>query len=168
MKKRGWVTALSLFAVLLLFAVAAATADSGSALFEFHRMAPVVAPFTGTANPIRGVPGAGLNWQISSAEAELSANGQLEVRVRGLVLNDARAGARNHTNPLPTFRAILNCQVIDSVGNPGVVNVSTTDFPASTTGDARIEQTLILPSGCFAPILFVTTSTGSWLAVSGF
>jgi len=148
--------------------VVAATADSDSALFEFQRMAAVTGPFTGTANPIRGVSGAGLNWRIASANAELSGNGQLEVRVRGLVLNDPRAGARNHTNPLPTFRAILNCQVIDSVGNPAVVNVSTTDFPATSTGDARIEQTLILPHRCFAPILFVTTSTGSWLAVGGF
>jgi hypothetical protein len=161
-KKRSWAIAL------LLLAVVAATADSGSSIFEFHRMAPVMGPFVGTANPIRGVPGAGLNWQISSANAELSGNGHLEIRVRGLVLNDPRAGTRNHTNPLPTFRAILNCQVIDSVGSPGVVNVSTTDFPATPAGDARIEQTLILPGGCFAPILFVTTSTGSWLAVSGF
>ena len=155
-------------AFVLALLVVAAVADSGGSLFEFHRMVGVAGPFTGSTNPIRGVSGAGLKWKVASANAELSRGGQLEVEVRGLVLDDARAGAINHTNPLPSFRAAVNCQVIDASGQPGVVNVSTTDFPATTTGNARIEQKLILPSHCFAPIVFVTTSTGSWLAVSGF
>jgi len=155
-------------ALVLAFLVVTAVADSGRRLFEFHRMAAVFGPFTGTANPIRGVSGAGLNWKIAEAEAELSRGGKLEVEVKGLVLDDVRAGAANGTNPLATFRAAVNCQVIDSAGQPGIVNVSTTDFPATPTGDARIEQMLIVPKRCFAPIVFVTTSTGSWLAVSGF
>jgi hypothetical protein len=160
MKKYAIALALTLLAVM-------AVADSGKSLLEFHRMAAVFGPFTGIANPIRGVPGAGFNWKIASANVELSRGGQLEVEVRGLVLDDVRAGAANGTNPLPSFRAAVNCQVISS-GQAGIVNVSTTDFPATTTGNAQIEQKLILPRRCFAPIVFVTTTTGSWLAVSGF
>jgi len=157
--------AISLIVALL---VVSATAAQGNSFLEVNKMVGVSGPFTGSTNPIRGVSGAGLNWRVTSANVELSRQGQLEVEVRGLVLDDARAGALNHTNPLPNFRASVNCQVIDSAGQPGVVNVSTTDFPATTTGNARIEQKLILPAHCFAPIVFVTTSTGSWLSVTGF
>ena len=157
--------AITLVVALL---VVSATAAPGGNFLEINKMVGVSGPFTGSANPIRGVSGAGLNWRVASANVELSRSGQLEVEVQGLILDDVRSGALNHTNPLPNFRASVNCQVVDATGQPGVVNVSTTDFPATTTGNARIEQKLILPSHCFAPIVFVTTSTGSWLAVSGF
>jgi len=33
--------------------------------------------------------------------------------------------------------------------------------------DAKLDTAVTLPSPCFAPIVFVTTPGGAWLAVSG-
>jgi len=139
--------------------------SSDSAILEFKTMVGVSGPFVGNANPIRGISGGGLPWVISNGKGELKADGKLEVEVKGLVL---AAGPLAGTNPVPNFRAILSCMTIDGTGNPAIVNLSTGDFPATTTGDAEIETTLDLPSSCFAPIIFVTSPTGSWFAVTGF
>jgi hypothetical protein len=153
----------SVVCTLLLCAGSLAAAKGpGTSLFEFHRLVGVSGPFLGAANPVRGLAGGGAAWAIGEAKAELHSDGRLEVTVRGLVLVSSGA------NPIPNFRAVLSCQIIDGMGAPAVVNLSTGDFPASTTGDADIEATLMLPSQCFAPILFVTNPTGRWFAVSGF
>ena len=47
------------------------------------------------------------------------------------------------------------------------VNVETGLVPASSTGAAEIDTSVALPSPCFAPIVFVTSPTGAWFAVSG-
>jgi hypothetical protein len=36
-----------------------------------------------------------------------------------------------------------------------------------TNGNAKIEEELDLPDPCLAPIVFVTSPTGSWFAVTG-
>jgi hypothetical protein len=46
------------------------------------------------------------------------------------------------------------------------VNVSTGLFAASTAGDSTIDDTVVLPSHCSHPILFVTSPGGSWFAMS--
>jgi hypothetical protein len=35
------------------------------------------------------------------------------------------------------------------------------------SGDAEIEDTVTLPSPCFAPIVFVTSTGNAWFAVTG-
>lgn len=157
-----------LLVITILALAISASADGVPNLLQFDAMQPVKGPFVGSAHPIRGIPGAGKIWKITSGRAELNANGKLQITVLGLVLNDPSTGGANGTNPLPTFRAVLSCLSINTAGNPSVVNLSTGDFPASTTGNSIIEQTLALRKPCFAPIVFVTTSTGSWLAISGF
>lgn len=127
-------------------------------------MAGVTGPFVGTANPIRGINGGGLPWILSRAEGELRADGRLEVHVRGLVL---AAGAAAGTNPVSSFLAIVSCMSIDAMGNPSTVNVATSPFPASSAGDADVETTVSLPHPCFAPIIFITSPTMSWFAVTG-
>ncbi|HEX5502409.1 MAG TPA: hypothetical protein VFW96_07275 [Thermomicrobiales bacterium] len=143
--------------------------DDDATILEFKRMAPVTGPFVGAANPIRGVPGGGLPWIISEGRGELSADGHLEVRVRGLVLARMAPVPANlqGVNPVPNFRAIVSCLSIDAMGNPTTVNVTTDPFPASTTGDAEIEAWVSLPHPCIAPIVFVTSPTGAWFAATG-
>jgi len=140
--------------------------DDGRNLFEFNQLTPVVPPFTGAANPIRGIGGGGAPWQIASGRAELKTNGEIEVRVRGLVLVSTGA------NPIATFAVILSCQSKDSVGAPTVVNLVAGTTPATTTGDAEFEGTVTPPSPCIAPIVFVAIPAAAnparWLAVSGF
>lgn len=162
---------LALLAVLLLGATPTATARDFT-IMEFNTMVGVPRPYTGATNAIRNVPGGGLPWVIRSAEGELKATGKLELKVTGLVLdpNDPAviASGRAGTNPIPNFKAIVSCLSKDSAGNPTTINVSTGLFPASTTGDARIEATVALPTPCIAPIVFVTSPTGAWFAATGF
>jgi len=125
-------------------------------------------PFTGATNAIRGVPGGGLPWEIDAAKGELRDDGRLEVDVEGLVL--ARRApvpaALQGANPIPSFKAIVSCLTSDD-GVAATVNVSTALVPASSSGDAKIEASVELPSPCLAPIVFVTSPTGAWFAVTG-
>jgi hypothetical protein len=52
-------------------------------------------------------------------------------------------------------------------GAATTANLATSTVPASSAGDAELNTTVNLPSPCFAPIVFVTTPGGAWLAVSG-
>ena len=135
-------------------------------VFEFNQLTPVVPPFTGAANPIRGIGGGGAPWQIASGRAELNANGEIEVHVRGLVL--VATGA----NPIPNFAVILSCQSKDAVGAPAIVNLVAGTTPATTTGNADFEGTVTPPTPCIAPIIFVAIPAAAnparWLAASGF
>ncbi len=145
--------------------------SKGHNVLEFQSMAPVTGPYVGAANPIRGIVGGGLPWQIVSARGELSSAGHLEVRVVGLVLfrGDPVPAPLQGTNPIPTFRAIVSCQTIDE-GVATVTNVATDPFPASTNGNARIEATIGLPDPCIAPIVFVgpaTSATLAWFSATG-
>jgi len=158
---------LLIVASILALAIVASAADVANR-FEFDKMKGVQGPFVGTLHPIRGIVGAGKAWKVGTAKAQLDVTGKLQVVVTGLALNDPTAGGANGTNPLPTFRAALSCQSINLLGNPSVVNLRTGNFAASPTGNSTIEQTLPLRGPCFAPIVFVTTPGGAWIAVSGF
>ena len=57
-------------------------------MLELDTMVVVSGPFVGSANPIRGVNGGGLPWEIAEGRGELASDGKLEVEVRGLVLLD--------------------------------------------------------------------------------
>jgi hypothetical protein len=97
-------------------------------------------------------------------------DGRIEVRVRGLVL---AAGPSAGTNPIAQFKAIVSCLTPMTDASSGTlvaatVNRSTNTFPATTTGDADIEDAVSLPSPCIAPIVFVTSPTGAWFSATGF
>src|SRR5262245_1763830 len=147
-------------AAVAIGVTAAISSGDGRTVLKFDTMAPVVAPYTGAANPIRGVPGGGVPWQIDSASGRLRADGRLQIDVEGLVL------VATGVNPVGTFKAIVSCQS-SAAGLPTTVNVSTDPVPATMTGDAEIDAKLALPSPCFAPIVFVTSGGGSWFAVTG-
>jgi hypothetical protein len=179
MRKIGWVLAVISSAALLSTAavqgVAAAAPGHGPAhdhrsatVLKFDTMAPVTGPYVGTANPIRGVPGGGLPWIITSARGFLKADGQLRVKVRGLVLADQPPvpAALQGTNPIKDFQAIVSCQSIGASNSATIANVTTGDFTASPAGDSTITARVDLPNPCIAPIIFVT-GPGIWLAVSG-
>jgi hypothetical protein len=64
---------------------------------------------------------------------------------------------------------VVNCLTTES---PDVgVNLATAPVPASSDGDATIQATVELPDPCVAPIVFVTSGTGSppgnWFAATG-
>jgi hypothetical protein len=167
MKRWAILVAATISLAALVQATGAGSIDPPTVL-KGETMAAVVGPYVGTANPIRGVNGGGLPWQIDAGKVVLLADGRLEAKVEGLVLLDGPPvpEALRGTNPIPSFRAIVSCQTIDGTA-AAVTNVMTDAFPASSAGDSKIEATVDLPSPCFAPIVFVTSPGGSWFAVTG-
>jgi hypothetical protein len=164
--RRAFVLLLGLLAVGVVVVQTTAAKDEGSRgkdVLEFDVMTPVVAPFTGSAHPIRGVNGGGVPWQIDRGRGDLSSDGRLKIRVEGLVL------VSSGQNPVPMFRGVVNCL---TPASPDVgVNLATAPVPASSDGDATIKATVDLPDPCVAPIVFVTSGTGappgSWFAATG-
>ena len=153
-----------LAAVVTLAAIgvtAAVSSGDGRAVVKFDTMAPVVPPYTGPTNSIRGVNGGGVAWKLESAQGRLRADGRLDIEVEGLVL------VSTGVNPSPTFRGVVSCLSSDATGAPTTVNVSTDPVPATMTGNAEIDAKVALPSPCFAPIVFVTSGGGNWFAVTG-
>jgi hypothetical protein len=146
-------------------------------LLEFETMVGVPRPYTGSANPIRNLNGGGLPWVVRSANGELSSNGNLEVKVNGLVLdpNDAGviAAGRAGMNPIASFFVVVSCQSVDATGAAVVANVSAGPFPATIGpasaggGNAKIETRVSLPKPCIAPIVFVGPNATTWFASTG-
>jgi hypothetical protein len=140
-------------------------------VLRFDRMMPVNGPYVGAANPVRGVQGGGLPWELTAGTGSLSCDGHLLVQVRGLVLaSQPTVPARlRGTNPFPAFRAIVSCQSIGAGNAATIANISSGDFRASACGDMEIDARLSLPRPCIAPVVFITgpSGVGAWLAVTG-
>jgi hypothetical protein len=151
-------------AVVVLAAIgvtAAISSGDGRTVLKFDTMAPVMPPYTGVTNPIRGVNGGGVPWKLESAQGRLRADGRLDIEVEGLVLVSTGA------NPSPTFRGVVSCLSSNAAGEPTTVNVATDPVPATMTGNTETDAKVALPSPCFAPIVFVTSGGGNWFAVTG-
>ena len=159
--------------VALVAAVPPATSSVGKPLLGFNTLVGVSGAFVGSSMPLRNVPGGGFPWVISEGRAKVTSGGFLQVEVDGLVIdpNNATAQAKGiaGNNPIRHFFATLSC--LDASG--AVVNINSKAVPATTTGNASIEQYIPLPTACFAPILLVRgsptgTPSGPWFAASGF
>ena len=158
---------LVLAAALVVPALGAGGSD-GRKILDFDVMAGVTAPFTGDTNKVRDLAGGGLPWELDQAKGTLRSDGRLKVEVEGLVLARRAPVPTNlrGTNPVPNFKAIVSC-LTTTGGSTVPTNVETGLVPATTSGDAEIDTTVDLPSTCFAPIVFVTSPTGQWFAVTG-
>jgi hypothetical protein len=116
-------------------------------LVRFRTLFGVRGPYLSSfvpPTPLRGLNGAPGPWSVKRA-----------------------AGSVKSDNPVPSFRAVVSCRSIDSAGNASIVNTSTADFPATPSGDADIRAEVKLPNPCVAPLVFVTSSSLIWLAVTG-
>jgi hypothetical protein len=162
--RKKWILVVVLALALLLIAQASSAGSGGnSTVLRFKTMVGVVSPYLGATNAIRGIPGAGSQWSITRVDGTLKENGNLEVKVEGLIITSTG------TNPVPTFRAVVSCLSIAD-GAAVTVNLVTAPFPATTTGNAEFEGNVNLPSPCIAPIVFVANGTGdppAWFSVTG-
>jgi hypothetical protein len=147
--------------------ISTASADESKVL-QFDTMVGVPRPYTGAANAIRGVSGGGRPWVLDFAKGKLSADGDIDVMVRGLVIDPNEPVPVAGTNPSPTFKVIVSCLSTDASGAAVTISVSTGEFPADTAGNAHIKDTVALPQPCIAPIVFVTSATDAWFAATGF
>jgi hypothetical protein len=161
------VVAIAAAALLLVPSLGLGGDDSRNVL-NARTLAAVTEPYTGAANAIRGVPGGGLPWIIGDAKADLRSNGDVEIEVEGLVLAKRAPvpPALQGVNPVAQFKVIVSCQTTVD-GAAAVSNVSSPTFAADRAGNAEAETSVDLPTPCFAPIVFVATPGGNWLAVTG-
>jgi hypothetical protein len=162
--RKLWIPAAVLaLAVGLIAQASSAGSGPDSTVLKFKTMVGTVAPYIGATNAIRGVSGAGAPWSIDKADGTLKANGDLAVKVTGLIVTGS-------TNPAPTFRVVVSCQSVDA-GAAVIVNRVTAPFPATPAGDASFNGNVDLPSPCIAPIVFVTNGGGDppgvWFSVTG-
>src|SRR5580765_3861982 len=174
-----------LCAVVLLAAAGAASAkndnhpgDQGDqdhglpVILSFDTMYGVDGPLLGEANAIRGVIGDEAPWTIAHfIKGRLDKNGRLMILVRGLVFADDPLVDPSLVgkNDEPFYRGLVSCLTEDAQGGISAANVTTDGFRASVDGDSFIDQTLVLPNPCIAPIVFVMAgSEDKWFAVTGF
>jgi hypothetical protein len=158
---RRWTFVAALLLGVALIAQTSAASSSGETVLEFKTMVGVDGPFRGATNAIRGINGAGAPWRIDGVNGDLKTDGMLEIDVDGLVL------VSTGLNPSAFFRGAVSC-LTSTDTTVSTVNLVTEQFPATPTGDSKIEAELSLPSPCVAPIVFVTNAAGtSWFAVTG-
>ncbi len=163
------VVVVGVVSLLLVASAAVAIAKGPDKVLQWKTMVGVPAGLTGAQSqvPLRGINGGGIPWTIAQGHGTLSASGHLEIEVEGLVL---AAGTNAGSNPSATFRALVSCVNPDGT----FTNVLSSAFPATTGqasaggGNSEIETDVSLPSTCIAPIVFVTSATGSWFASTGF
>ena len=165
-KRSGSLAALLAILALLLGMQSAAVTAKTAKILAFDTMVGVQGAFVAAATPIRGVNGAGVPWTLTAAHGELTADGQLEITVDGLVF---AAGPNVGRNTLAAFGATVSCFNVNGVA----VNLRTPTFPATLGlaseggGDATFEGDVDLPDPCIAPIVYVTSAGGSWFASTG-
>jgi hypothetical protein len=135
-----------------------ASAHESHALVRFDSMTTVTQAETKIAND-RGIVGGGLPWAITSGTGELDRNGMLHVSVTGLVIPVAPF---NGVNPIGSFGAIVSCITKQHM----IDNVFVGTFPTNPAGNATIDAQVALPHPCTHPIVFVTSPTGAWFAMS--
>ena len=160
---------LAVTIALLLVAVTSHAMAAGT-IMKFTTMVGVEGAFVGSKNPIRGVIGDELPWEIGSVNGSLTTDGHLVVSVRGLVFaNDPSVPANlRGTNDEAQFRALVSCLIDAGKGKVGTVNITTGGFPATSSGDSDIDAFLGLPSQCVAPIIFILSgSEDKWFSVTG-
>jgi hypothetical protein len=134
---------------------------TGEDVFDFRSLTGNV--LTGATGALRGLSAGGLPWVLDGARARLTRDGRLRVDIRGLVL---AAGPSAGTNPIPQFRAVVSC-VAENGSGYDTVNVASDPVPATSTGDATVDQQLTgLPARCLTPAVFVTSPGLSWFAVT--
>lgn len=115
-----------------------------------------LAPSLPTDPSIDGVNPGGVPWVIDRGTARVQANGRVRVEIEGLVIPTSGT-----TGPVKTVSASVACA--------GGATATTNTVPLSSGGDARIDDTVDLPSTCLAPVVLVHPNggAGAYIAVSG-
>jgi len=122
-----------------------------------------MAPSVPADQAIHKVTAGGAPWVLKRGEATLRQNGNLSVKVRGLVIPVAPGNGT--PGPVTTVTASLYCGP-DSAAAVGTTPAS----PIDMRGNARMSGTITLPAKCLAPIVLVhpNGSDAAYIAASGF
>ncbi len=168
--RRLTIVAIAVCCIVGALPSAGSAAGSAKKILSFKTMFGVDGLFVGEDNPIRGVNGDELPWEIAKASGSLNTNGRLKISVKGLVFKDDPSvppeliGKNDETE----FRGLVSCLTED--GDQVVErNIITEGFLANEEGNSVIDATIELPNPCVAPIIMVLAgSEEKWFAVTGF
>jgi hypothetical protein len=111
------------------------------------------------SNVVRGVPPGAGPWRIADLHAEISTDGRVRVRGRGLLLASGNSIGQNANQRV---FATLICEP----AAPFVEHsTSRTGVPLGVDGDFRIDDELdSVPADCASPVLLIRNTGGSWFA----
>jgi hypothetical protein len=117
---------------------------------------------TATANAVRGVPPAGQIWRTADLDANVTNDGRIRVRGRGLLLGGGNGiGTNGNQSVFATLFCGPAASATSSSSNPGGVALD-------PDGDFAIDDVLSpLPSTpCETPVLLIQTTGGThpWFA----
>lgn len=109
-------------------------------------------------NIVRGVAPGGGPWRIASLKAQVTTDGRIKVRGRGLLLG---SGNRIGQNGNLSVFATLICEAAARFNEHSTANV----VPLDANGDFRIDDVLTtVPSDCPNPVLLMRNQGGAWFA----
>jgi hypothetical protein len=123
-----------------------------------------IAPSVPTDPAFHGVAPGGAPWVLKRGDVELSRNGRLELRVRGLVIPTAPGNGT--PGPVKTVSASLYC----GADADTTAADTTPQAPISSRGDARIrDRGFAVPDTCLAPVVLVHPNGDAthYIAVTG-
>jgi hypothetical protein len=123
-----------------------------------------LAPSVPTDPTFHGVAPGGAPWVLKEGSVELSSNGRLDLRVRGLVIPVAPGNGT--PGPVTTISASLFC----GADTDTMAAATTGQVPISRRGDARIrDKSFDVPATCLAPIVLVNPNgiANLYIAVDG-
>ena len=140
---------ISAMAVFSLGAVADDGRNNNGSNSSFE--SSVIGSMPGMA--IGGVVSGGAPWVVRQGEASVSSDGRVRVEVQGLLIaTGGPASLVGTTGPVTMVGATLVCG--GSGGTPVAVS-AVSPSPLSSSGNAEIEQAVLLPAVCPAPVVLV-------------
>lgn len=150
-------------AAALVFAVAASGhgGDDGKRGGDGNGRALLRAPLAPSVPSdvaIHGIVPGGVPWVLDRGSVRLKTDGELDVRLRGLVIPSLGTAG-----PVATVSASLLC------GADTAPAATTAAVPLSSAGDAELETTIAVPTVCLAPSVVVhpNGNVKAYIAVSG-
>jgi hypothetical protein len=112
-------------------------------------LAPSMPP-SPTEPSFHGVAPGGAPWVLKEGSVQLSSNGKLDLRVRGLVIPGAPGNGT--PGPVNTISASLYCGADSNM----MAADTTGQVPISRDGDARIrDDSFAVPATCLSPVILV-------------
>lgn len=146
--------AVAAAAALALVPVATAASDDGGPLLESGVIGSI--PTAAGGPTIFGVGPGARPWDVARSSIEVSRDGELEIRIAGLVFSDTKLAT-----PVAAVSASLFCNGV-SVATTGTVTLS-------ADGNARIEADITVPARCVAPVVLVHpgANKAAYIAASG-
>jgi hypothetical protein len=171
MVKKFWVLVLALGCVTHLGAAGRERGDKPDSLASFDGGIGVIpvsnvpvnattGAITVSRNIVRNVNPAGQIWVISSLKAEISTDGHITVKGRGLLLGGGNAIGQNANQRV---FATLICEAVAPFTE---LNTTAAGVPLAANGDFRIDDTLTpTASECASPVLLIRSAGNrSWFA----